>query len=286
MTRFAEHVVSTTVAQHSSHHSHNHHNNPNHHPSQGGNSHTCYDASVFTEDCLQGFTERMSRCAQIVSKRLSEYNWNSTQPVTSNESAKVWSMGPLKSQPAAGHRLVAIAANVNIPSAASYGVAATIRKIYELLTIRRSEWDTSRSSASATLRTVCSPRRSSDGRFAFQCDVVRAAINAVCGGLISPREFLCAEAAWISDHMAFCCGFSLDDSMDVDARTPVGQDFVRGIAHPSGWKFEHTSGTNFTFTYSIHAQPGGLIPMQLVNETAPAELLRVVTNFVSAAQRV
>lgn len=276
MTRFAEH--------HTMHHSNQQH--PIHPVNSPSHSSSGYDASVCTEDSLQGYAERMNRCANIVHKRLVEFDPNSFQPLLSGDNnVRVWSLGPLKTQPAAGHRLIALAMNINIPSTTNEGVPATLRKVYELFTARRSEWDASRNSASTTLRTVCAPKSVAGGQFIFQCDVVRAATNAVCAGLISPREFLCAEGSWISPSSVFCCGFSLDETTDADARVAVVPDFVRGIAHPSGWKFEHCEGNNFSFRYSIHAQPGGLIPMNLVNETAPAELLRVVMNFVAAAQR-
>lgn len=228
---------------------------------------------------LERFTDRVQRCASIVYKRLrdlSNLSENNNVPILQNDEmrVRVWSLGAPKGGHANGASRFVAETILDLPENSSWS-----QKIREAFTERRSEWDTSRHVSSGTIRQVaagnCEKTLSR-----FSCELVRAATNSVCGGLISPREFLCAEAYWVGESSSFCCGFSLDDRTDPEARLEPTPGFVRGTAHPSGWLFERLQGNQYLFRYTIHADPGGILPMSIVNETTPAELLHLMSNFV------
>lgn len=235
-------------------------------------------------DPLDGYGERLHRGAHIVFKRLADFDASSHVPVQSSGNVQVFSLGPLKSQPLAGPRLVAIA---TIPVRQTYVCSDLLDLVHRAFLADRGLWDATRNDNSGVLRSVRLSPTTRDGT-QFQCDVVRAAINSICGGLVSPREFLCLEGTWknVARETLFSCGFSLDDRLDTDARIPSPLGFIRGVAHPSGYLFERSGPSTFTFRYTVHAQPGGSIPIGVVNETAPVELFRVVRNFVAYLERV
>lgn len=248
---------------------------------------TFHPDSVVEHDSMDGLAERLHRSSQIVYKRLAEFNSDETAtPLLSNDSntVRVYSLGPLKSQPLAGPRLVAVA-NFSFPWLDNNPAPALAQQMVKAFFSDRAQWDTTRHPSSGVLRSVRA-KQLPDGTD-FRCEIVRAATNSVCGGLISPREFLCAEGTWISsdNQMAFTCGFSLDSVVDAEARMAVPAGFVRGIAHPSGYLFHRVSADRFAFLYTVHAQPGGSIPISIVNDSAPAELFRVVCNFVDYVHR-
>lgn len=223
---------------------------------------------------LESFGERVEQCSAIVFRRLTELVPLETKPLVSNDAVRVWSLGAAKNQASsAAHRLIARTVLL-FPESVDTNRLGGI--IHDAFVANRIAWDSSRSTVSRTLRTVAATAAAFSK---FECNVVRAATNSLCGGLVSPREFLCVETSWVNKEKGFCCGFSLDETIDKEAKLDPPSGFVRGIAHPSGWYFDSLGNNRYSFTYTIHAEPGGLLPPALVNESSPQEVLRLMTNF-------